>query len=70
MISYITDFDDKINQSKANIHQLGMDLFEITLTADRVKCNEIYFQPSLVGVDQCGLIDAIMLSIRGFSVQA
>jgi actin-related protein len=48
----------------ANQHELGMDLNEITLSVDRVKCNEVYFQPSLIGVDQCGIIDAIMLSIR------
>lgn len=57
-------FDDKVLQAKANIHQLGMELFDIPLSVDRVKCNEVYFQPTLVGVDQCGIIDTIVLSIR------
>jgi hypothetical protein len=41
-----------------------MELLGLTLSVDRVKCNEVYFKPTLVGIDQCGLIDAIILSIR------
>ena len=40
-----------------------MELYEINLSVDRVRSNEIYFQPGMVGIDQCGLIDAIRVLI-------
>lgn len=42
-----------------------MNLNQVLLSVDRVRCQEIYFQPSLIGVEQQGLIDAIKLSVNG-----
>lgn len=36
------------------------------LLVDRVKCHEIYFDPKIIGISQCSLIETIMLSIAGF----
>ncbi|CAD8146695.1 unnamed protein product [Paramecium octaurelia] len=59
------DFEIKILKSIANIHQLGMNLSQVQLSVDRVRCQEIYFQPSLIGVEQQGLVDMIKLSSKG-----
>lgn len=37
------NYDDRIIEQIANVHQLGMDINEITLSVDRVRCNELYF---------------------------
>ncbi|KAM3143564.1 hypothetical protein pb186bvf_004326 [Paramecium bursaria] len=58
------EFSTKILKSISNIHQLGMELNQVMLSVDRVRCQEIYFQPSMIGVEQQGLIDAIKLAVR------
>ncbi|CAD8148169.1 unnamed protein product [Paramecium octaurelia] len=59
------DFEIKILKSIANVHQLGMNLSQVQLSVDRVRCQEIYFQPNLIGVEQQGLVDMIKLSSKG-----
>lgn len=45
------------------------ELHQITIFIDRVKLPEIVFEPRLIGVDECGLTEAIRRSLNSFTVE-
>ena len=46
-------------QTKKDIHHLNSSN-QLFLTAELVKCNEVFFQPRLIGVNQNGIIETVV----------
>jgi len=60
--------DEKLPRGAAKLYVVPPETDEFIIAVDRVRTPEIIWQPSLIGMDQCGLGEAIGLSFSSLNL--